>query len=62
MSTSHREVRDVPWFKSHTDDRKAKLIACNDNPGLGMHDPECVNAEDAKSKVDIEAFLSGIGK
>jgi hypothetical protein len=50
-------IRTVTWFKAHRTELRGKLALCGDNPGLGRHDPECANATEAKSQVDIEDFV-----
>ena len=47
-------IRAVTWFKAHPDEITQKLAACNDNPGVAMHDPECFNASDANNKLAYE--------
>ena len=47
-------IRTVTWFKAHPDEITQKLAACNDNPGVAMHDPECFNASDANNKLAYE--------
>jgi hypothetical protein len=55
-----RPVRTVTWFVEHRSELRSKLAQCNDNPGVGASDPECLNVETAKQKVDaadlIKAF------
>lgn len=55
-----RPVRTVTWFVEHRSELRSKLAQCNDNPGSGASDPECLNVETAKQKVDaadlIKAF------
>jgi hypothetical protein len=41
-------VRTVGWFKAHRVEMQTKNVACNDDPGMGMLDPECENAAQAK--------------
>ena len=47
-------IRAVTWFKAHPDEITQKLAACNDNPGVGMHDPECFNAQEASNKLSFD--------
>lgn len=57
-----RTVRTVSWFEAHQPEMTQKLTACNNDPGGGMHDPECLNASDAKEHVDIQNFLASAPK
>lgn len=47
-------IRTVTWFVAHGDERTTKLLACNDNPGVAMHDPECPNASQAVSEISYQ--------
>lgn len=40
-------VRTVAWFTAHPVEMRAKIAACNNNPGEAKRDPECENASDA---------------
>jgi hypothetical protein len=51
-------IRTVTWFKAHPAEMTAKLAACGDNPGVGRHDPECLNADEASSKLSWERQLA----
>ena len=51
-------VRTVTWFTEHQDEMRAKAALCNDNPGVGQHDPECTNALAAKSDVGFDALIN----
>jgi hypothetical protein len=57
-----RPVRTVSWFKAHQPEMNQKLVACNDNPGGAMTDPECQNALDAKSRIDTDSEAAGVNK
>jgi hypothetical protein len=57
-----RTVRSVTWFEAHQLEMTQKLRTCNNNPGGGVHDPECLNASDAKQHVDIQNFLASAPK
>jgi hypothetical protein len=37
-------VRTVSYFRAHPAELEEKIRVCRDNPGEGMHDPECHNA------------------
>ena len=51
-------IRTVTWFKQHETEMREKLGACNDNPGVAMHDPECFNASDANDKIGLERMMN----
>jgi hypothetical protein len=53
-----RTVRTVSWFKSHQAEMRSKVALCNDNPGVGHHDPECLNALEAKQHVEFSNFIN----
>lgn len=53
-------IRTVSYFMAHPGDRKAKLAACRENPGLSQGDPECPNAARAKQHVDFSAVINSI--
>jgi hypothetical protein len=48
-------VRDVDYWKTHVDERKAKVSACVSNPGQLDGTPNCINAKRAES----DAVLRG---
>jgi hypothetical protein len=60
--TIPRTVRTVSWFEAHQLEMTQKLKICNNDPGGGTHDPECLNASDAKQHVDIQQFLASAPK
>jgi hypothetical protein len=43
-----RPVRTVSWFKAHPAEARRKNAECDDNPGVAMHDAECINADQAR--------------
>ena len=51
-------VRTVSWFKAHPPEMHGKIEVCRDNPGEGRNDPECLNAEEASSKLSMERQLA----
>jgi hypothetical protein len=51
-------IRTVTWFKEHPGEMSAKLAVCGDNPGVGRHDPECLNADEAASKLSWERQIA----
>jgi hypothetical protein len=53
-------IRTVTWFKAHRAELKTKYAACRDDPGLGMQDPECENALQAKQSAEIDDLLASI--
>jgi hypothetical protein len=53
-------IRTVTWFKAHAAERKDKNAACKDNPGVAMHDPECVNAEEAGIQLSVDRFINSV--
>jgi hypothetical protein len=55
-------VRDVAWFKANQPEMQAKLAGCNNNPGLAMSDPECMNADKASSDISIDKLLASMPK
>lgn len=40
---------DVNYYEGHGDDRDAVVAKCQNDPGALQHDPDCVNAIQAKS-------------
>lgn len=44
------EVRGVQWFLEHPNERRAMLKQCDDNPGMFMSNPNCMNADAARDK------------
>lgn len=44
-------VRDVEWFKTHDDERQAKLEECANNPGELKDMPNCSNALEAEKQL-----------
>ncbi len=55
-------IRDVAWFMAHPAERRAKRAACDNNPGMAGHDPECENALHAQSNASIDRFLASMPK
>ena len=49
-------IRTVSWFEAHEAERAAKMAACADNPGVGQHDPECLNAGRAAENIGHRNF------
>jgi hypothetical protein len=49
-------IRTVSWFEGHEAERAAKMAACADNPGVGQHDPECLNAGRAAENIGHRNF------
>lgn len=41
------ETQTVEWYKAHSDERKAMVELCKNNPGEYMAMPNCVNAHQA---------------
>lgn len=56
MVAAAEPARTVSWYRQHQTDLKKELATCNDNPGSAMTDPDCQNAAEAKSQLDIEEF------
>jgi hypothetical protein len=50
-------IRTASWFEAHDTDRKAKMVACHDNPGVArLGDPECDNAFNARDNIAYRKF------
>ena len=56
MAAAAEQARTVSWYRQHQAVLKKELTACADNPGSAMTDPDCQNAAEAKSQLDIEEF------
>jgi hypothetical protein len=50
-------LRDIPWFLAHQEEMHAKTAACDANPGVAFHDPECENATEAAAHVGWQKTL-----
>jgi hypothetical protein len=44
LAQARSTVRTVSYFRAHPAELEEKIRICRDNPGEGMHDPECHNA------------------
>jgi hypothetical protein len=53
-----RPVRSTSWFQAHQSEMMQKIATCNDNPGGARTDPECVNADEVKRKIDYDAYIA----
>ena len=50
-------IRATAWFEAHDAERKAKMAACHDNPGVSrLGDPECDNAFNARDNIGYRKF------
>ena len=46
-------ARTVSWFEQHSDERKAVLAKCQDDPGHLAQTPNCMNASEAEGRASI---------
>ncbi len=51
------EVHTVSWLIWHKKEARTTAVRCNDNPGMAMSDPECINVFTAERKVGALASM-----
>jgi hypothetical protein len=49
--TADEDVHTVEWYKTHKEERAAKLAQCRSNPGGEGLSPNCVNANRAEQEL-----------
>ncbi len=52
--------RTISWYMAHTDERKARIKICDDDPGHLENDPDCINAKKADNQAGVNDFKSGL--
>ena len=49
-------TKDVPYYLEHSDERKAKLTQCKNNPRELENTPNCRNASEAEGQHLLNSF------
>ena len=50
----------ISWYMAHTDERKARIQVCDNDPGHLTNDPDCINAKKADNQAGVNDFKSGV--
>ena len=55
-----KQDRTITWYMAHTDERKARITECDNDPGHLKDDPDCINAKRADNQAGVDNFKSGL--
>lgn len=53
-------TKPVGWFFDHRDELAVTLKTCRDNPGELATTPNCINANEARSKVTVQEMKDAL--
>jgi hypothetical protein len=61
QTTTMSTTGTISWYMAHTDERKATIQRCDNDPGHLQNDPDCINAKKADNQAGLNNFKSGVG-